>query len=430
MQALMIRTLALVLLGAGAVFLTPFASAQSVNTASLARLINAGDFQAAQVQLMAQNPTAADRRFFEGLILKSQRRFDAAIAAFREVLRLDPNYLNARRELAHTLLLNKDYGPAQYHFEALLAIDQNPQMRSGYRRFLNVIHENKPIGFSGYVALVPSSNVNRGTNNTVFDTTLGQFVIDSTSQAVTGVGAQVGVSGFLRHVINPVSRISLNWNATATRYEDTDFNSTSGVVDLKYERLTDKGGWSISPYARKTLRADDADNDARGLTFALRHRLSDRTQFSGSLTRETRRYDLQDYQNGPFSAMNAGLRYQVTPSLSVSGGLGLEYSRPEAEHLKYDGAKLTLGLSRSWQGGTQANFGLEYGRRDFIGVYPLTTAPREDQFYKVSVGVQNSRINWGGFTPRVTCSHSINTSNVAFFDYDATECNAQLSRNF
>jgi hypothetical protein len=62
--------------------------------------------------------------------------------------------------------------------------------------------------------------------------------------------------------------------------------------------------------------------------------------------------------------------------------------------------------------------------------YPLTSSPRDDDFYKISIGVQHSRIDIQGFTPRLSCSRTVNQSNVAFYDYNATECQATISRNF
>lgn len=78
-------------------------------------------------------------------LLKSQGEFKKAIALFRQVLQLEPNRMNARRELAHSLLLNRDFGPAKFHFNQLLRIDENPNMRDGYRRFLAMIWRDKPV---------------------------------------------------------------------------------------------------------------------------------------------------------------------------------------------------------------------------------------------------------------------------------------------
>ena len=209
------RTLLSALLWAGSFVACGAAFAQSADTPNISRLISTGQIEAARVAFDGQNPSQADSAFFEAQILKAQRRFPKAIRAFRQVLQIDPNYINARRELAHTLLLNRDYGPARFHFEELLKIDQNDQMSDGYRGFLNVIDQNKPVGFSGYFSILPSTNVNRRTTNTVIDTNLGRFVIDPNSQAESGVGAQLGFSGYFRHLTSPTSRISLNWGVSA-----------------------------------------------------------------------------------------------------------------------------------------------------------------------------------------------------------------------
>jgi tetratricopeptide (TPR) repeat protein len=418
------------LIWAGIFTMSGAALAQSADGPNTSQLISTGQIEAARVALEAENPSQADRVFFEARIFKAQHRFPEAIGAFRQVLQIDPNYINARRELAHTLLLNRDYGPARFHFEELLKIDQNDQMRDGYRSFLNVVDQNQPIGFSGYFSLLPSTNINRGTTNTVFDTTLGQFVIDPISQAESGVGVQLGLFGYFRHLTSPTSRVSLNWGLFGTRYKEDRYNSAVGNLAVSYEQVTQSGSWFVSPYFRKTWREDDGDNDARGLNFGLTHRLNDPNRLVFSFSHEYRDYALQDYQDGTFTSGSISLNHQINPSLSISGGFGFERSIPEADHLQYDSGKLFAGLSKAWEGGLQTSFGFEYGIRDFVGDYPLTSFPRDDDFYKISIGVQHSRIDIQGFTPRVSCSHTVNQSNVAFYEYNATECQAMISRNF
>ena len=406
------------------------AFAQTAESPNISRLISTGQIEAARVALEAGNPSQADRVFFEARVLKAQHRFPEAIQTLRQVLQIDPNYINARRELAHTLLLNRDYGPARFHFEELLKVDHNNQMLDGYRGFLNLIDQNKPVGFEGHFSILPSTNVNRGTTNTVFDTNLGQFVIDSNSQAESGVGVQLGFVGYFRHLTSPTSRISLNWGVSDTRYEEERYNSTVGNLAVSYEQITQAGSWFLSPYLRKTWRGDDADNNARGLRFGLTHRLDDQNRLGFSFSHEYRDYAVQDYQDGTFTSTSFSLSRQINASLSISGGLGFERNAPEATHLQYDGNKLFAGISKSFEGGLQTGFGLEYGFRNFVGAYPLTSSPRKDDFYKISFDIQHSRIDIRGFTPRLLCSHTVNMSNVVFYDFSASECQATISRNF
>ena len=83
-------------------------------------------------------------------------------------------------------------------------------MRDGYRRFLAMIRRRKPFGVSGYFSMLPSTNVNRGTAETVFQTSIGEFAIDESSQAMSGLGLVVGFSGYGRHALSGDTRVAFN----------------------------------------------------------------------------------------------------------------------------------------------------------------------------------------------------------------------------
>ncbi len=406
------------------------AAAQGAKDAEILQLINAGQYAAATEVLNAQNPSDADRAFTEGRISKVQGNLPQAIQSFRRALQIDPTYIKARRELAHTLLLNRQYDVAEFHFKALLDSDPNKAMHDGYRRFLNIIDRNKPIGVSGYFALIPSTNVNRGTTQSVFDTASGTFVIDPDSKASSGVGTQLGVSGYFRHRTGPKSRVTLNWGLAGTRYEDKIHDNATGVVSLSYEQNFDAGRWYISPFFSSTWREDDADYDTRGARFGIARRLSGKNTLYVSGSHEYRRFLDQGYKSGGYNLASLGLGHQIDPSLSVNGGLAFEFNNARLPHLRYYGHKLFAGVSKSWQGGLQTSSSIEFGVRDFVGDFPFTTSPRDDSYYGISAAVSNTRIDIGGFTPRLSCSYRVNQSNVAFYDYDTTECLASLSKNF
>ncbi|WP_157946878.1 surface lipoprotein assembly modifier [Thalassobius sp. I31.1] len=409
---------------------------------TLIQLAQAGNFDSAR-QLLAQNDhREEDRLVLEGRIAKLQRRLPEATHLFRQALLLDPGHIIARRELAHSLLLARDFRPAEHHFNDLLNSDPDPRMRDTYRNFLNTIHQNKTVGFSGFFAFLPSTNINRGTTNTTLGTTIGTFVIDEESQESSGIGAQFGLSGFFRHIPDQNTRYTLNWSASRSQYAETQYNGTAGSLSLTGERFTESGRWFITPYYRRTWKryaipqenGPDAErnegNEALGLSFGLFHRISPRNQLHLSFGRERRDYEDQKHQDAFISTATASLTHQFNPDLSLTMGLGLERNRPQLAHLQHDSHRLFGNLTKAWEGGLRTSFGLEIGSRNFVGEYPLQTFARDDEYYKLILGLQHNRINFRGFTPVLNCSHTINRSNVAFFDYNVTECQAAFSRNF
>lgn len=188
---------------------------------------------------------------------------------------------------------------------------------------------------------------------------------------------------------------------------------------------------TLSTYYRKTWRNDDAGNAAYGLHFALNHKLGDRSDVHFSMGHELRDYAAQNYLDSKITHGSLNVGYQINPSTAIRGGLGAEFDRvPEATHLQHHAYKAFMGITKSWHTDLQASFGLEVGQRNFAGDYPLTTYARHDTYSKINMSLQDARINFSGFAPRLACSYTLNASNVAFFDYRAADCQVTISKQF
>ena len=382
----------------------------------------------------SQYSTEADRLFFVGRALKAGGRFPEAIKVFRDVLRLEPNYINARRELAHTLLLDRDFGPAEFHFRELLRIDRNEAMRRSYRRFLNIIDQERPVGVSGYFSIVPSTNVNRGTDNTSLVSNIQGMAttgtISESSRRRSGTGVSFGVSGYFRAPSGPTSRLSLNWGLSGVRYPDTFFNRTTLDLSLTHEEITRWGSWNLGPYYRRNYREDGGDSDSHGARFGVTRRLNEKNQIGFSVSHEYTEYRMRRGSDGHFTSYSTRLRHQVRPSVGVSAGVGFTLSTPERESNRYHGRRVFGDVTKRWRGGLRTTAGVEYGQRRYKGIFPLSGVSREDHYTTMSLSVLHSRIDVRGFTPQMHCSRTNNRSNIAISEFGATECQMIISRNF
>ena len=421
----------------------------------ISQLISQGQFATAQEVLAQGDPSELDELFFIARVFKATGRAEEAVAALVEILNRDPNYINARRELAHTLLTTGRYDAAQTQLDMLKRVDSNPQMQAGYQQMLSIIAQNRPFGISGVFAFLPSTNINKGTSNTVFDTVLGTLVIDPESRPDSGVGLQLGVSGYFRKVINERSRISLQWSAAQNFYQNPRNASITGEISIPYEVRFAKGGFSLAPYYRASwgsLKTSDASGtygdpvyipaayaenaftlQATGLRAAADWRVSAQNRLALALTYEERDYPHASYQNGAFSSETLRFSRQISPSLSYQIGATFEQSIPFAgtsAHLAYNGGKLFASVNKAWDGGLRTGFGLEAGYRQFIGDFPLTTAPRADDFYGVNFSLSHARVQIAGFVPSLRCDYTLNTSNVAFFDFEVVNCTIGISKEF
>jgi len=411
-----------------------YACATAVNAQDvdqkISELINLGQLEAAQEILEASNPSEITRLFFVGRIYKASKKFPVAITIFEEILKRDPGHINAKRELAHTLLLAGNFTEAKTNFQELAQLDSNEVMLDGYRQFLNIIEQNKPSGISLHFSFLPSSNINRGTENTAFDSELGYFMIDPSMQITPGTGVELGLSGFFRRSISMQSKVQLNWAISGTKYDIETFDGATSLLSLSFYKGGASGHWSLEPYARQTWRKDGANTESLGIKLGLERKITGDGNLAFSLLHEYRRYPLNGYLDGGFTSATVSMNHHIDATLYISGGFRSEFGNSEAEHLKYTGHTVFGRINKSWSSGTSATLGLELGRSEFVGTFPLTSYPREDTHFSVNFSALSSRIKYQGFTPRLNCAFLSNISNIAFFDYAATDCRIGFAQEF
>lgn len=411
--------------------LTPKEALSKANEALIALLIRNGDVEGAYYEVANSNPHPADLLFFRALVEQANRNYAQAIALLSQTIEANPNHINARRELARTLFLQGSYRLAERRFQKLLLIDQSQEMHSIYKGYIKEIHRRRPLAIFGNFSILPSSNINRGTENLLFDTNIGQFVIDPSSQRVSGIGAQGGLTGSYRFLSNGQSRNTILWNLNGTLYEQSIFNSATASLRFSHETPVNQTtvlGFGLS--YRYTWREDSADNRALGLHFSLLNSLSPRDRLRFDIDYEQIEFSNQPYNTGPFAQLDATYIHQHSPSLSYS--FETEFSRREtnARHSAYSGAEVSTSIRNEWSGGYIGSISLNAGARAYDGEFPLTGEIRGDRYYGISISVQNRNWTYRGFSPRISCSYIKNFSNIAFYQYDATECNVGINRRF
>lgn len=405
------------------------ADAQPVDL-QISRLINSGQIEAAERVLEASNPNEIARLFFAGRVLKFLQKYSTAIEIFEEILDRKPDHINAKRELAHVLILVKDLGGAEKYFRELLLIDNNEVMQNGYRRFLSVIDQNRPSGVGMQFSLLPSSNINKGTSNTVFDSALGDFIIGPSMQAESGLGARFGLSGFFRHLVSPLSKVEINWAIFGTKFGNGVYDSIEKALSISYEKRTLTGQWSLEGYARHGRRNGGEEVRTLGGRYEFSKSISADNSVAFLVSHEYRNYPLTAYRNGPITRSAISITHQFDAGLSVSGGIQSESSQPDTEHLQYISYETFGRISKVWNDETHATVGFRMGGREFSGVYPLTNISRLDSYSGFDFSVNNNRIQYLGFTPKLSCAFNSNSSNVSFFDFSAADCSVRVSKEF
>ncbi|MGB1234939.1 MAG: surface lipoprotein assembly modifier [Planktomarina sp.] len=423
------------------VFLFTFGQAASaaVDEVVLAQLVRSGQSNIARQQLAASNPTQADILFLDALISKNERDFGKTILLLEQVLILKPNHLNARREKAHVLLLAGKYDLAERNIRELQRFDTGQGMANVYNTMLRSIQAGRPFGISGQFALLPSTNVNRGTFSTKINNNL---TTGANSKATTGVGVQLGVNAYARMFLTDGSQNRVDVALTSTTYAARQFNSAVASVQFSHRRqLNPKTVVSFGPYWRFILSEndlwsevtgiDEPDSDRRDYGFAanINRSVDAKTRVTAALKYEYQNYFYRPSETGHFVQGTLAATHSTSPSLRYSTGLQLSRSTAQRDDLQYRGIKLTTGVERIFKGGTVIGATVNLGTRNYDGAiagFPT----REDTFGGVSVSFQNNQLQFNGLTPRTTCTYSRNKSNIALYQNKITECYLGVTKRF
>lgn len=399
------------------------AAAQSVPD-----LVLAGRFDDARAELDARGASPLDRAFTEALIARRAGNTGEAIARLRNIVRARPDVVPARQLLANLLFTTGQYEAAEFHYRRL--VEDDPENRAGYNRALRAIAAQKPFGFGLSGALVPSTNINRGTNSDIFTTGFGDFVIADESQSATGVGLAVTGSVFRRFQLADDRQLQFDAIVGAIVYEQAEFNQHSYTLRATLSQSRDTRGWSIAPEYTRAYLAGALSYNRYALRLARAVPLGEDTAFRLSGLAEHRDYTTDTFLTGQRYEVEGTLRRRLDPRTALEGSLAYKLGETEAERFRYNGIEVGARVARAFESGLQLGIGLSHEWRPYRGDFTGVDFPRDDRILSVDFTVFNDRWTISGAAPTYSCRLTWATSNIAFYDYDVAECTIGFTRAF
>lgn len=408
------------------------ASEKSLSLESnLTELINIGKIEEARSLLKASPHEDADRLLLEGRIHKIEGRLALASDLFEQALRLRTSDIVIRRELAHTQYLTGQLGRAKFHLERLQRDDPSPALQESYAAFLSKIYQERPLTFQAYITLEPSTNLTRGTSGTVLATAGADITISEDSRSQSGVGLQVGLGANYNAFASSNQRLSFGLKVHELQYSvQNDRGHRGAETGLRYDVRHGRSRLSLQPFLRLQDRNDGLRTMAQGLRLNSNFTLSKRSQLLAEASIEHLKFRDASQKDGWSASGNLGFKFQATRRTRMTFGIALESNKTNLSHHRYNGTGLFASIDSSFSTGMILSTKLSLGQRDFGDDFPLLGFARQDEYAQLIVSAQNPRWHLAGFSPSISCSHIINTSNVALYDYQATGCQIGLSRNF
>ena len=358
----------------------------------------------------------------------------AAILAVR-ALAQDPENRDARRVYVRALYQGGEYQAARYHLRYLL---RGPKTDAEDRYILAAVADvvrKKPLSFGGHFSLLPSTNIDKTSSNSVFDTLIGQFAIQGGGKQKSGVGARFG--GNLAYEINsgPQSTITFGLGINRNIYPDRRLRRWDGIGQVSWQRLSRHGSISITPFVGRyvydtALNGTKSDMTRKGLRFGWERVLGQERTLFGAVQFEQREYDDKGFANANVRNASLGFSDDPTARFGYSLSLGISQEIPNQVHLRNEGYE--IGVEGRWRIGTSHRFSanIGFGQDRYHGQFPALGVARRDRSGAIGVSYSNTKIVVFKTSPKISCQYRRGQSNVALYEFSSTDCALSFERRF
>ncbi len=366
--------------------------------------------------------------FTRALILKRQHKYEQAVALLRALLDANPQLVQVRTQLAHTLYLLGRSDAAIYHFELLSEAASNDNDREFYEKFIQLSQSSRPWNVGGYITIAPSSNVSNSTAANIVR--IGGIPFRPTQREESGIGLNYGLNGSYRVELPNNYTIVFGGGVSGSQYRVKAYDTTQ--FDAFAVLARDFDGWSLGlgVSGEHILKAWTSYRTGFGPFVTAKYSFGRFGTTSARLSWKKLDYSSANAYDG--SEANFIVKHHVAlssaSSLGVSASIGYVTAATQFNEYRKFGAGVSF--VHEWPGGFVSDFNADITRRNYVGNFPLMGIPRDDTIYTLSAGLTFRMLNFKGFAPRLEFSYLYNRSNVELYDYHKSSAALTLSKRF
>lgn len=400
---------------------------------AIRRLIAAKRYDEARRLIAAWRPGDATYgyrvRYVEGLIQRDEGQYEAAVATFRRILAEKPGFTFVRLDLAQTLYLARDDDAARHQAQLLIAAGVDDRIGGAMKSIVGAIDARRPIQFRAFASLLPSSNINSGTDKQVVIVGGLPFVINNGSRRKSGVGILAGGDMLLRHELNDRLALVGTESLTLRMYPSIDVTDVTVNLSGGIERRFDRGVVTLSAIGEQDYDDMDAAFRSWGGRLEVSRYVGEKGRVYGSLTLTERDFLNSSYMDGWRAEFSGFYDHFVSPSRFVRfiGGGVHEDTRTDA--FSFNEFSGGLGVYNEFPFGLTLYAQATYARRTYdapMAVFGI----RKDDRYAVQATLTKRDLSFNGLAPQLTYTFTRNVSSSPFDDYTAHGLDLRLVKDF
>jgi tetratricopeptide (TPR) repeat protein len=362
----------------------------------------------------------------------------SAVFALERVLAVNPNYLQARAEIARAYFVLGEKENARREFQTVRAQNPPEAARQTIDRYLSAL-EPQTTQLRGYIEVAGGydSNVNSATSRSqIALPALGGAIgtLDPSAQAQGAWFGGFGAGGSVSHAVSPEWWVLGNvaytgkFNANESQFDTSQVDGSAGV---RWARGPDQ---VIGLVQGQEFRLDGNDfRTSLGGTAQWLHNLSDVQQFTVFGQYAALRYPDQSPRDA--DRWIGGVAYsQAFPGALAPIGYASAYGGAESttddafNYLGFRPVGLRLGGQVTLLPQVVGFAAASWENRRYRAEDPSFLVRRSDNQYDARVGVAYGFLPSWTLTPQV--AYTKNDSNIELNEYDRTVASVTVRRDF
>ncbi|MEO8894627.1 MAG: surface lipoprotein assembly modifier, partial [Rhizomicrobium sp.] len=360
----------------------------------------------------------------------AQKDYAGAIARFRRILAREPDAERVRLELARAFFLDGDYDNADRQFRFARAGDIPDTVKDNIDKFLSAITRLRQWQGDVSLALAPDTNQNTGTAASQVIVFGLPFVLDPNARRQSGVGIAGGINGEWSPLLWDNVKLRMGGDLSRLDYSGGHFDDMTASAYAGPQFLYSNWDFSILATGFDRWYGNRPYLAGAGGKIAAEVGILSDLLVGGSVGAQDVRDHLIPQQNGPLYSAQAQAIYVLSPSrlIQLQGG----FNRQEAQiaPYSYSGIWFGAGYQQDLSLGFSAGFQPSYYITHYDAALAAFGVTRNDNAVMLSFSLLNRRLDYHGFTPRLSYVFTDQHSNIPLYSYTRSQIQLGLTSLF
>ncbi len=359
---------------------------------------------------------------------------DEAIAAFRSILIRRPGLVRVRLELALAFYLKEEDALARDHFERAL-VGRPPEILVGnINRFLNVMRARRRwIGYFGF-SLAPDTNINAASDAQFIYINGLPFRRGAQGMASSDIGVVGWGGGEYQFPLAERWRLRTGLDLNHREYKGKQFDQTYAGVFVGPRWLINRNTEMslLASVSQRWFRQYSFNYDY-GVRLEVEHRVFAGLRLSGRALWSDRKYQQQEFLEGPLMVFSLGATYVPFPIVQVNLLVGYQQQEAKVHPWTNAGYWTRMGTNVALPWGFSVGLSGEFRWTDYEGQWApfvIDNSARQDQTRILRATLLNRAITVFGFSPQIAFSNQVRESNAQLFDFKRNLVEMRWVRQF